>query len=131
MIRRRQRAPRQPNTSTPAERPVTPIQIHSVRGAGSSAMPSVSTYQCAQVAAPTPISRASGNHSTRHRRERHPVAKITTPAVTAWIVIGSHPCSNETPWRYPTGGSANRVAATLHVDGVTPNIVDCDPGGLL
>ena len=62
-------------------------------------MPSKSTYQCAQLAAATPVRMANGSHITRQRRERQPIANSSTVAVTACATGGAYRCSNDTPWR--------------------------------
>src|SRR5437879_4343395 len=60
---------------------------------------------------------ATGSHSNRQRRVRHPTASSSTAAATAWIVAGTQPCINDVCWPDSSG------AATLVIEPVTPSIV--------
>jgi hypothetical protein len=53
-------------------------------------------YQCVTKATATPTRPASGNHTARQRRERHPTANVSTTAVHTWTVTGTQPCIRET-----------------------------------
>ncbi len=52
-------------------------------------------YQCAQAATPAPTATAAGSHSSRQRRDRHPIASSSTVTVTAWTVPGIQPCISD------------------------------------
>jgi hypothetical protein len=60
-------------------------------------------YQCVHAAAIRPTATATGSHTSRHRRDRQPIAKTSTTAATAHTVGGSQPCNNDKPCRYPAG----------------------------